>query len=79
MQIYINAMRVQKERKKYMNAKELMKRCEKFFSEVELPVSVFCRKLSMSTSTFYRWRKGELDITQDRMREIDSFLRRYDF
>lgn len=62
-----------------MNAKELINRCEKFFCEVELPVSVFCRKLSMSTSTFYRWRKGELDITQDRMREIDSFLRRYNY
>ena len=79
MQKYINAMRVQKERKKYMNAKELMKRCEKFFSEVELPVSVFCRKLNMSSSTCYRWRKGELDITQDRMRAIDNFLARYNY
>ena len=62
-----------------MNSAELVSRCNRFFSEVELPVTVFCRKLSMSTSTFYRWRKGELDITQDRMQEIDSYLARYNY
>ena len=62
-----------------MNSAELVSRCNRFFIEVELPVTVFCRKLSMSTSTFYRWRKGELDITRDRMREIDGFLRRYNY
>ena len=62
-----------------MNSAELVSRCNRFFDEVELPVTVFCRKLSMSTSTFYRWRKGELDITQDRMQEIDSYLARYNY
>lgn len=62
-----------------MNSKELVKRCEKFFHDVELPVTVFCKKLCMSTSTFYRWKKGELDITKDRMRDIDNFLARYNY
>lgn len=62
-----------------MNTKELIERSVKMIDEMGIPVTKFCEKVSVSTSTYYKWKRGELDITQDRMREIDNFLARYNY
>lgn len=58
---------------------ELIKRCETFLNELGVPVVVFCRKVDISTTAYYSWRKGFLQLSNDTLQRIDSYLKQYNF
>ena len=62
-----------------MDTEKLIERSVKMIDEMGIPVTKFCQRVNVSTSTFYKWKRGELEITKARQEEIDNFLRRYDY
>lgn len=62
-----------------MNVNELIERVNKCLEEVEIPITKFCKKFHLSTTAFYRWRRGDLDISRERLHEIDAFLTKLNY
>lgn len=58
---------------------ELINRCNRFFDELEVPVTVFARKVNLSTQSVYKWRKQSLQLSENSLRRIDEYLTQYGF
>lgn len=54
-------------------------RCQKMLDELGIPVTKFCRNINLSTFTYYEWRKGNLELSDERMKAIDAYLTKYNF
>ena len=54
-------------------------RCQKMLDELGIPVTKFCRNIDLSTFTYYEWRKGNLELSDERMKAIDAYLTKYNF
>lgn len=57
----------------------LITRCQRFLEELGIPVTVFCKKVALSTPSFYKWRNGELNLSDATLERIDSYLSKYGF
>ncbi len=57
-----------------MNTKE---RSKSFIASLSLPVSRFCKNVSLSETSFYRWQNDDLKLSAETTARIDSFLKRY--
>lgn len=57
----------------------LITRCQRFLEELAVPATVFCKKVELSTSSFYRWRNGELNLSDATLERIDGYLSKYGF
>ena len=57
----------------------LITRCQRFLEEFGIPVTVFCKKVELSTPSFYKWRNGELNLSDATLERIDTYLAKYNF
>ena len=57
----------------------LITRCQRFLEELGIPVTVFCKKAGLSTPSFYKWRNGELNLSDATLERIDGYLSKYGF
>lgn len=57
----------------------LQKRCKTMLAELGIPVTVFCRKINLSTCAYYGWQKDELRLSDATLARIDNYLSKYGF
>lgn len=57
----------------------LKERAAAFLSASGVPITKFCRRLDMATSTYYRWQSGILDLSESRLKSIDSYLNQFGY
>jgi predicted transcriptional regulator len=58
---------------------ELVKRCCKFIAELGIPITVFCRKINISTQSFYDWKSGKLNLSANTLKRIENYIGKYGF
>lgn len=52
--------------------------CVWFLNEVGVPVT-FCKKVGISTSTFYAWKHGRLKLAAATLQRIKNYLKNYNY
>ena len=57
----------------------LRDRIQNFLTELEIPVTVFCRKIQVTPDSFYKWRKGQLNFSAKTLQRISDYLSKYGF
>ena len=57
----------------------MIQRCNLFLETLGVPLTRFCEKVSISTSTAYKWRKGLLTLSEGTLKRIDGLLTKYGF
>jgi len=57
----------------------LKTRCKRFIEELGISKTKFCQKIGCSTITYYKWQKGELEISQRLQDKINDYLSKYGF
>ncbi len=57
----------------------LQERAKAFLTEFGIPVSVFCRKMNLSRTSYYDWLSGNLRLSAETLNRIDEYLSRYEF
>ena len=55
------------------------KRCAKFLSELGVAVTVFCRKIGISTTAYYRWQADDLNLSIETERRIATYLEKFGY
>ena len=58
---------------------DLKVRCEKFLLASGVPVTKMCKRLDMSTSSYYRWQRGILQLSYSRLKAIEQYLSQFGF
>ena len=58
---------------------ELKKRAAAFLSASDVPVTKMCKRLDMATSSYYRWQRGILALSESRLETIDSYLNQFGY
>ena len=62
------------------NTKEqILKRIDNFTSELGVPNTAFVRNVGISVTTYYKWRKGSLALSNATMQRISDYLSKYNF
>lgn len=54
-------------------------RCSKFLNELKLPATRLCRLVDLSASSFYKWQRGDLRLSENTLKRIDDCLARFGF
>ena len=62
-----------------MNEKQLQNRIDRLLSESGIPITQMCTRLKLATSSYYRWRNGELQLTAQRFEDMNSFLTKFGY
>lgn len=57
----------------------LIERCQHFLDELGVPVTAFCLRVEISAASFYKWRSGDLRLSDGTLQRIDSYLTNYNF
>lgn len=57
----------------------LYERCQIFMDELGIPVTSFCRRIKLSLSSFYGWRSGDVILSENTLKRIDEYLKKYNF
>lgn len=57
----------------------LIERCERFLSELSVPVTAFSAKVGLAPQSLYSWRKGKLVLSEASLKRIDDYLKKYGF
>lgn len=47
--------------------------------ELGVPVTAFCRKVSISASAYYAWHRGTIYLSATTLNRIDEYLKKYGF
>lgn len=58
---------------------DLIKRCNRFLTELGVPVTVFARNVHLSPQSIYEWRKQKLKLSDLALQRIDDYLAKYGF
>lgn len=58
---------------------ELKERCQKMIEELGIPITKFCRNVNMSTMSYYNWQRDKINLTEERLKNIDAYISRYGF
>ncbi|MFR5728111.1 hypothetical protein [Blautia stercoris] len=58
---------------------ELKERCRKFIDELNLPVTSFCMNVGLSPSFYYKWQRGERNMSNEKEKHISEYLMKYGF
>lgn len=45
---------------------------------VGIPMTVFCRKVGISVTAFYRWRQGDLRLSDEKVDRIKTFVLQFE-
>lgn len=62
-----------------MNKKNLEDRIDQLLSDSGIPITRMCSKLKLSPSSYYRWRNGELQLTEQRIEDMNNFLTKFGY
>lgn len=62
-----------------INDKDLKVRCRMFLGVSGVPVTRMCSRLEMATSSYYRWQRGTLDLSQARLAAINDYLSQFGY
>ena len=54
-------------------------RCKCMTSELGIPISKFCERIGISRSAYDRWQRHNLQLTEQRLRDISEYLSHYGF
>jgi hypothetical protein len=57
----------------------LEQRVKRFLLEFGVPVTEFCRRIDLSTSCYYEWRRGDLKLSDTTLKRIENYLTKYGF
>lgn len=57
----------------------LKTRIKKFVEEFEMPITIFCKKVGMSTASYYKWMNGVFNLSEERENRISEYLSKYGF
>ena len=58
---------------------ELKFRCCDMINELGLPTTRFCKNINLSTRCYYDWQNGKLKLSEERLKKIDQYLKKYNF
>jgi len=51
----------------------------RFLNELQLPKTRFCRGIGISTQALNAWLRDDLNLSENTLKRIDDYLRRYGF
>ena len=57
----------------------LRDRVQKFLDELEMPITVFCKKIEISPSYFYKWRVGKVNFSEEALQRVSDYITKYGF
>lgn len=57
----------------------LRKRVKNFIEELEMPITVFCRKVNLSTASYYKWKDGIFEFSDETAERVSNFIKKYGF
>lgn len=57
----------------------LKTRIENFLKEFDMPITVFCKKVGMSTASYYKWMQEAFNFSEEREKKISEYLTKYGF
>lgn len=52
----------------------LQKQTRKVLDEIGIPVSVFCRRMQISDTAFYRWQHDDLQLSENTENRIKEYV-----
>lgn len=55
----------------------LQKQTRKVLKDVGIPVSVFCRRLQISDTAFYRWQNMDLKLSAETENRIQNYINKF--
>lgn len=55
----------------------LRQQTRKILKEIGIPVSVFCRKLQISDTAFYRWQNMDLKLSEQTENRIKNYINKF--
>lgn len=58
---------------------ELKKRCKKFIDDLGVHVAKFADNCGIGRSTYYKWIKGDIELTPSTLNKIDDYLKRFNY
>lgn len=54
-------------------------RVKNFIDEFEMPITVFCRKIKISTASYYKWKDHIFEFSDETTERISDYLKKYGF
>lgn len=57
----------------------LIQRCQHFLDELGVPTTAFFQRVEISAASFYKWRNGDLRLSDSTLERIDTYLAKYNF
>lgn len=57
----------------------LRQRCDRFLLAFGMPVTKFCRMISISCPAYYKARRGDLELAESTTSRINDFLTKHGF
>lgn len=57
----------------------LRTRVKNFIDEFEMPITIFCRKVKLSTASYYKWKDGLFEFSDETSERVSNYLKKYGF
>lgn len=54
-------------------------RVKNFIKELGMPITVFCRKVNLSTASYYKWKDGIFEFSDETAQRVSNFIKKYGF
>lgn len=58
---------------------KLEERCEQFIKALGIKVTEFCANVGIGRTTYYIWKKGDLQLSDKTLKRIDEYLQKFGF
>lgn len=57
----------------------LRTRVKKFIEELEMPITIFCRKVKLSPASYYKWKDDYFEFSDETAERVSDFIKKYGF
>ena len=57
----------------------LRTRVKNFIEELEMPITIFCRKVKLSPASYYKWKDGYFEFSDETAEKVSDFIKKYGF
>ena len=54
----------------------IQKQSKKILQEVGIPIALFCRRMQISTTAYYRWLHGDLRLSEEKEGNIRKYIKK---
>ena len=54
-------------------------RVKNFIDEFEMPITVFCRKVKLSTASYYKWKDSVFEFSDETANRVSDYIKKYGF